>query len=112
MSTSTKVEYGVRYQNGDEDWNTRSWFGHLESAEMRESFREQYDLRMAGFGAPKLPLTFLSRTVTTTTSDAIIIDDSVPSVDETDATSTTPTDESSDTGGVIDAAHTDNQISP
>lgn len=83
MSTSTTVEYGVRYQNGDEDWNTRSWFGHIESPEMRRSFREQYDLRMKQYGLPPMPLTFLHRTVTTTTDAPTVIEDAiVPEIPE------------------------------
>lgn len=77
-SSTTTTEYGVRYLNGEEDWNTRSWFGHIESVEMRESFQEQYNLRMKQFGMPPMKVTFLTRTSTTTISDAVVIDDSVP----------------------------------
>lgn len=69
------TEYGVRYQNGEEDWNTRRWFGHIETPDMRASFTEQYDLRMSGFGMPKLPLVFLTRTKTTTYSETGVVDD-------------------------------------
>lgn len=79
MADSIKeTEYGVRYLNGTEDWETRRWFGHIETPEMRASFEEQYDLRMSGMGAPKLPLVFLTRTKTTSYSDAAVIDDTAP----------------------------------
>lgn len=76
-STETYTQFGVRYANGTEDWNTTSWFGHLETAEMRASFEEQYNLRMAQFGMPQMKLTFLTRTQTITVSDSAVIDDTV-----------------------------------
>lgn len=81
---STTTQYGVRYQNGEEDWTTRSWFGHIESPEMRESFQEQYDLRMKQFGIPPMKVTFLRRTVTTTIDEPVIIDDTVPAAPDTE----------------------------
>lgn len=78
METTEIIEYGVRYLNGEEDWDTRRWFGHIESPDMRASFTEQYDLRMAGFGAPKMPLVFLTRTKTITYSEPVEVDDTAP----------------------------------
>lgn len=115
-STTEVIQYGVRYQNGEEDWNTRSWFGHIESPEMRESFQEQYDLRMKKqFGVPPVKVTFLRRTVTTTIDEPVIIDDTAPAAPDTDAEpptqdapaeeespvvpDNTPTKESNDTAG-------------
>lgn len=74
MEAKQVTEYGVRYQNGEEDWDTRRWFGHIESSDMRASFTEQYDLRMKQFGMPKMPLVFLTRTVTTTYTEPEIIE--------------------------------------
>lgn len=77
-STITEVQYGVRYQNGTEDWNTQHWYGTIDIPESRETFREQYDLRMESFGMPKMSLEFLTRTVSVTYSDVTIIDDTAP----------------------------------
>lgn len=76
-SSVTEVQYGVRYQNGTEDWDTQRWYGTIDIPESRETFREQYDLRMASFGMPKMSLEFLTRTVTVTYSEEQIIDDTV-----------------------------------
>lgn len=77
-SSITEVQYGVRYQNGTEDWDTQRWYGTIDIPESRETFREQYDLRMAAFGMPKMSLEFLTRTVTVTYSEVSIVDDTVP----------------------------------
>lgn len=83
MSTTTQVtEYGVRYQNGTEDWDTARWFGTIDLPESRDTFREQYDLRMEGMGAPSMPLVFLKRTKTVTYDDPEVIAD-LPTPDET-----------------------------
>lgn len=79
MSSSiTEVQYGVRYQNGTEDWDTARWYGTIDIPESRENFREQYDLRMAAFGMPKMGLEFLMRSVTVSYSDVSVVDDTVP----------------------------------
>lgn len=78
MQATEITEYGVRYLNGEEDWDTRRWFGHIETPDMRASFTEQYDLRMAGFGAPKMPLVFLTRTKTISYSEPVEVDDTAP----------------------------------
>lgn len=80
-STITEVQYGVRYQNGTEDWDTQRWYGTIDIPESRETFREQYDLRMASFGMPKMDVTFLTRTVTVKYSDVSIVDDTVQAPD-------------------------------
>lgn len=77
-TTITEVQYGVRYQNGTEDWDTQRWYGTIDIPESRETFREQYDLRMAAFGMPKMDITFLTRTVTVEYSDVSVVDDTVP----------------------------------
>lgn len=76
MSSTTVTEYGVRYPDGKEDWNTRNWFGHIETRDMRESFQEQYNLRLGSYGMPPMKVTFLKRDITVTTSDVVVVDDS------------------------------------
>lgn len=78
MPTSTKaIEYGVRYPNGDEDWKTNTWFGHIESPSMRADFQEQHNLRMKQYGMPTVTLVFLRREVETIVSNIEVIDDTV-----------------------------------
>lgn len=77
MTTTTETQYGVRYLSGEEDWETRRWFGHIESPEMRESFQEQHNLRLKSFGLPPSPVTFLRRECTTIVTDPEVIDDTV-----------------------------------
>lgn len=74
---SKVIEYGVRYPSGDEDWNTRNTFGHLESLSMRLSFQEQYNLQLKRLGLPPAELTFLTRVATTSYSKPEVIDDTV-----------------------------------
>lgn len=74
-NTTVTTEYGVRYLNGTEDWDTARWFGSIELPESRETFREQYDLRMSGMGAPIMPLTFLKRVKTITYDGPYAIND-------------------------------------
>lgn len=76
-------QFGVRYVSGLEDWNTTSWFGSIETAEQRETFAEQYRLRMASFGVPDATVQFLRRTKTTLYSPVDLIDDSAaPDLDQ------------------------------
>lgn len=77
-SSITEVQYGVLYQNGTEDWDTARWYGTIDIPESRQNFREQYDLRMAAFGMPKMEIKFLTRTVTVSFSDVTVVDDTVP----------------------------------
>lgn len=74
-TVTTEAQYGVRYPDGVEDWNTRSWFGHIETPEMRANFQEQYDLRLRQFGLPTMAVAFLTRTVTTSVSETAVIDE-------------------------------------
>lgn len=77
-TTTTTIQHGVRYQDGTEDWDTARWYGTIDIPQSRETFREQYNLRLASFGLPPMALTFLTRTVTTEVSEAHVVDDSVP----------------------------------
>lgn len=74
-STTVETEYGVRYLNGTEDWNTASWYGTIDIPESRANFTEQYDLRLASFGLPPMPLIYLKRVKTLTYHDVEVIDD-------------------------------------
>lgn len=78
MATVTETQFGVRYINGVEDWKTHTWWGTIHLPELRASFQEQYDLRMASMGIPSMKCTFLTRTVTTSVSDVEIIVDPEP----------------------------------
>lgn len=88
--TTTEVEYGVRYLNGTEDWDTARWFGTIDIPESRETFKEQYDLRMEGMGAPPLPLIFLRRNKTVTYDAAEVIDDTPAPEPEPEVTTPEP----------------------
>lgn len=69
-------EFGVLYANGTVDWNTRSWFGSIETPELRRQFREQYALRMQGVGAVEAEVQFITRTmVHACTPYTVIVDD-------------------------------------
>lgn len=74
-NTTVQTQYGVRYLNGTEDWDTARWFGTIDLPETRATFKEQYDLRMESMGAPPLPLIFLRRVKTVTYDAAEVIDD-------------------------------------
>lgn len=64
-SKRQETQYGVRYPDGTEDWDTRSWYGHIETASARATFEEQYLHTIPRVGeAPKL--VFLTRVATTT----------------------------------------------
>lgn len=89
-STTTEVQYGVRYQDGTEDWDTQRWYGTIDIPESRETFREQYDLRMASFGMPKMDLTFLTRTVTVEYSEVSVVDDTAQAPDPEPETNLQP----------------------
>lgn len=87
---TTQDQFGVRYSNGLEDWNTTSWWGSIETPEQRQSFTEQYNIRMTTMGGPELPLVFLRRTVTISYSDAETVVDPEPEVKEEDSWMPTP----------------------
>lgn len=93
MSETTTVrEYGVRYPNGFEDWNTAASWGTIDSPEMRASFQEQNRIRLEAFGLPPMEVRFFQRDVTTTIENLQEVDDTVPPAappaaeDETEAT--------------------------
>lgn len=76
-----ELEHGVRYPNGLEEWDTQRYFGSLESPYMRETFQQQYDLRMRALGAPSGELVFLTRVRRCELSDPEVIDNPFEMVD-------------------------------
>lgn len=79
MDNSTTVrQYGVRYPNGSEDWNTAASWGTIDSPHLRESFQEQYRIRMESFGMPPMKVQFFQRDITTLIENLQEVDDTVP----------------------------------
>lgn len=86
MSSEPRVtkKYGVRFPNGEYDWNVSMSFGSIDTPKARADYQEQYKRRLVSLGAPSAEVEFVTQIETVTCTEPEVIVDKDPTSLEPD----------------------------